>query len=47
MKKSELLEGFSIEELQERDEFSIILAAPGCCSCFDPTPCCCFGGPCC
>jgi hypothetical protein len=45
MKKSDLLEGFSIEELQERDEFSAVAEA-GCCERFDPTPCCCFGGPC-
>lgn len=47
MKDSELLVGFSIEELQEREEFSAVVADEGCCSCFDPTPCSCFGGPCC
>ncbi|WP_294962074.1 hypothetical protein [uncultured Flavobacterium sp.] len=36
----ELLKGFSIEELQERKEFS----APDTCWC-DPTPPCCFGYP--
>lgn len=46
MNENELLEGFSIEELQERDEFTAV-AEGGCCSCFDPTPCCCFSGPCC
>lgn len=39
--KEELLKGLSIEELQERKEFS---APPDTCWC-DPTPPCCFGYP--
>jgi len=39
MKKREVLKGLSIEELEERNEFSSA-------GCSDPTPCCCFGEPC-
>jgi hypothetical protein len=40
MKKDELMKGLSIEELQERKEFTAI-ADDGCWC--DPTPPCCFG----
>lgn len=54
MKKDELLKGLSIEELQERKEFTVVtggiegiddasMGGPKGCWC-DPTPPCCFGG---
>lgn len=47
MKNNELLKGLTIEELQERNEFTAVPAETDstCCDHFDPTPPCCFGGP--
>jgi hypothetical protein len=44
MKNEELLKGLSIEELQERNEFSTLAVTEtetSCCDHFDPTPPCC------
>ena len=46
MKNTELLKGLSIEELQERNEFTTVATVEDkpCCDHFDPTPPCCFPG---
>lgn len=45
MNNSELLKGLSIEELQERNEFTAVAVEEStCCDHFDPTPPCCGFG---